>query len=286
MAGGGDAAAHQTSANMAGMSHPIDLPVARASGDRLRPLRYAWRVPQLVLHGLIAVPLALFALNPLLARLRVGRSTLDKFMIRWWSGRLLRIFGFRIRRFGTPLPGAVLYVANHISWLDIELMHSQRPVHFVAKSEIAGWPFVGWLASRAGTIFHRRGNADSLNLVMATVVERLRAGEPVGVFPEGGSGHGDKIGTFHARIFQTALDAEVAVQPVALRYGRDGRQDPGVPFGRKESFFANFLRVLGNPRMDAEVHFLEPVAAAPEARRRMAEESRTRIVAVLGYGND
>ena len=253
--------------------------------DRLRPLRYALRVPLLLLHVLISAPLGVLVLNPLAARIPVGNASLEKFMISWWSGRLVRIFGLRIRRIGTPLPGAVLYVANHISWLDIELMHSQRPINFVAKSEIAGWPFVGWLAARAGTIFHRRGNTDSLATVMATVVERLRAGEAVGVFPEGGSGHGDRVGTFHARIFQTALDADAPVQPVALRYGRDGRQDPGVPFGRKESFFANFLRVLGNPRMDAEVHFLEPVPATPDARRRMAEESRARIVQRLGYGD-
>ena len=256
------------------------------SNDGLRSLRYAWRVPQLLLHAFVALPLALLALNPLAARVRIGRTTFEKAMIRWWSARLVRIFGLRIRRFGEPLPGAVLYVANHISWLDIELMHSQRPVSFVAKSEIAGWPFVGWLASRAGTIFHRRGNADSLNAVMATVVQRLREGEPVGVFPEGGSGHGDRVGTFHARIFQTALDADVPVQPVALRYGRDGRQDARVPFGRKESFFTNFLRVLGNPPMDAEIHFLEPVPATPEARRRMAELGRSRIVQTLGYGDD
>ena len=266
------------------MSLVAESSAAAPDADRLRPLRYAWRVPQLLLHVSIAAPLALLVLNPLAARIPVGPSTLEKSMIRWWSGRLVRIFGFRLRRFGEPLPGAVLYVANHISWLDIELMHSQRPVSFVAKSEIAGWPFVGWLAARAGTIFHRRGSTDSLAVAMARVVERLRGGEPVGVFPEGGSGHGDTVGTFHARIFQTALDAGVPVQPVALRYGREGRQDPGVPFGRRESFFGNVLRVLGHPRMDAEVHFLEPVPATPDARRRMAEESRTRIVRVLGYG--
>jgi 1-acyl-sn-glycerol-3-phosphate acyltransferase len=257
-----------------------------APKDRWRPLRYAVRTPLLLLQAVITGPLALLVLNPLAARVPVGGTTLEKWMIRWWSGALVRRFGLRIRSFGTPLPGAVLYVANHISWLDIELMHSQRPVSFVAKSEIARWPFVGWLAARAGTIFHRRGSTDSLSSVMATVVERLRSGTPVGVFPEGGSGHGDGVGTFHARIFQTALDADVPVQPVALRYGRDGRQDPSVPFGRNEGFLPNFIRVLGNPPMDAEIHFLDPVAATPEARRRMAEESRARIVRQLGYGDD
>jgi 1-acyl-sn-glycerol-3-phosphate acyltransferase len=268
------------------MNNLVESSIAPPASDRLRPLRYAVRVPQLLLHVLISLPLSLLALNPIAARIPVGSTTFEKSMIRWWSGRLVRIFGFRIRRFGEPLPGAVLYVANHISWLDIELMHSQRPVSFVAKSEIAGWPFVGWLSARAGTIFHRRGNTDSLNSVMGHVVERLRAGQPVGVFPEGGSGHGERIGTFHARIFQTALDADAPVQPVALRYGREGRQDPSVPFGRKESFFTNLLRVLGNPRMDAEIHFLERVPATPDARRRMAEESRARIVQTLGYGDD
>jgi 1-acyl-sn-glycerol-3-phosphate acyltransferase len=269
----------------ASMNPPAEASPSRMSDDRLRPLRYVIRTPLLLLHALISAPLGLLVLNPLAARIPVGATSLEKFMIRWWSGRLVRIFGFRIRRFGEPLPGAVLYVANHISWLDIVLMHSQRPVSFVAKSEIAGWPFVGWLSARAGTIFHRRGSTDSLATVMATVVERLRDGEPVGVFPEGGSGHGDRVGTFHARIFQTALDAGVPVQPVALRYGNDGKQDAQVPFGRKESFFGNFLRVLGGPAMDAEVHFLEPVAATPDARRRMAEASRARIVERLGYGD-
>lgn len=268
------------------MTLTANLPASSATRDRLRPLRYAVRAPLLLLLAVIAAPLALVALNPLVARIRVSGTSLDKHAIRWWSVAMVRTFGFRIQRFGQPLPAGVLYVANHVSWLDIVLIHSARPVSFVAKSEIARWPYVGWIAARSGTIFHRRGNADSLSVVMARVVERLRAGQPVGVFPEGGSGHGDRVGTFHARIFQTALDAQVPVQPVALCYGHASRQDPRVPFGEKESFVHNFLRILGNPSMDAEVHFLEPVAATPDARRRMAEESRARIVRLLGYVDD
>ena len=253
--------------------------------DVMRPLRYAVRGPLLALHIALSLPLAVLALNPWFAKIPVGRRSFDHVMTSWWSGTLVRLFGFRIRAVGTPLPGAVMYVANHVSWLDIELMHSQRAISFVAKSEIARWPLVGWLATRAGTIYHQRGSTDSMAAVMARVVERLREGRPVGIFPEGGTGRGDEVRTFHARIFQSALDAGVPVQPVALRYGNDGRQDPSVPFGVKESFAANFFRLLGNPSMDAEVHFLEPVESTPDARRRMAEESRARIVDALGYGN-
>lgn len=252
--------------------------------DFMRPVRYAVRTPLLVLHLGLSLPLAALALNPLLAKIPIGDRRFDQFMISWWSASLVRLFGFRIRAFGKPLPGAVMYVANHVSWLDIELMHSQRAICFVAKSEIARWPVVGWLAKRAGTIFHQRGSTQSMGLVTERVVECLSEGWPVGIFPEGGTGKGNEVRTFHARIFQAALDADVPVQPVALLYGRDGRQDPNVPFGAKESFAANFFRLLGSRSMDAEVHFLEPVESTPDARRRMAEESRARIVRALGYG--
>jgi 1-acyl-sn-glycerol-3-phosphate acyltransferase len=154
---------------------------------------------------------------------------------------------------------------------------------FVAKAEIERWPLVGWLATRAGTIYHRRGSTHSLGAVMQSVVARLNQGMSVGVFPEGGTGAGNGVRTFHARIFQVATDANVPVQPVALCYGKNGKMDLRVPFGTKESFFANFLRILGGRGMDAEVHFLEPVVLNDGGRRQIAEAARARIAAALGY---
>ena len=255
---------------------------ATIARDLLRPLRYLWRTPLLLLHALIAVPLALVAFNPLARRCSIRGERFDYVATRWWSGRIVRIFGFRIRRCGEPLPGAVLFVANHVSWLDIELMHSQRIMSFVAKAEIARWPLVGWLATRAGTIYHKRGSTHSLSAAMERVVERLREGMAAGVFPEGGTGRGDHVRTFHARIFQVAADAQVPVQPVALCYGDDGRMDPRVPFAPKESFGANFLRLLGGPSFEATVHFLEPVTLGEDGRRQAAETARQRIAQALG----
>jgi 1-acyl-sn-glycerol-3-phosphate acyltransferase len=253
------------------------------SRDWVRPLRYLWRTPLLLLHALIAVPLALAVFNPLAMRCHIGGERLDYWMTRWWSGRIVRIFGFRISRSGTPLPGAVLFVANHVSWLDIELMHSQRIMSFVAKAEIARWPLIGWLATRAGTIYHQRGSAHSLGAVMERVVVRLKEGMAVGIFPEGGTGPGDRVKTFHARIFQVAADAAVPVQPVALCYGNGGRMDLRVPFAPTENFLANFLRLLGEPSLEATVHFLEPVPLSDDGRRQTAETARARIAHALGY---
>ena len=194
---------------------------------------------------------------------------------------LMRIFGLRSVRKGQPLADPVLFVANHTSWIDIELLHSQRAACFVAKAEIARWPLVGWLAASGGTIFHRRGSNHSLATVMQLMVERLQEGRSVAVFPEGGTGHNGVLKVFHARIFQAALDADVAVQPVALRFARNGKRIVDAGFREEENFMQNLLRMLGGASMDAEVHFLPPIPATADGRRRMADQSRERIAAAL-----
>ncbi|WP_266160609.1 lysophospholipid acyltransferase family protein [Dyella silvatica] len=252
------------------------------SRDLLRPLRYLWRVPLLLLHVLFGVLLCTLILSwNRQAVMKNGREPLAHRTIRWWSTVLLRIFGLRSVRMGKPLADPVMFVANHTSWIDIELLHSQRAACFVAKAEIASWPLVGWLAACGGTIFHRRGNNHSLAAVMQVMVDRLDGGRSVAVFPEGGTGHNGVMRVFHARIFQAALDANVAVQPVALRFTRHGQRVIDAGFRDGENFMQNFLRLLGGPALDAEVHFLEPVPATPDARRRMAEFSRERIAAAL-----
>jgi 1-acyl-sn-glycerol-3-phosphate acyltransferase len=249
--------------------------------DPMRPLRYVWRSPRLLLLALIAIPLALFVFSPLARGMTVKGERLAHWMQRRWSGALVRCFGFRVRRVGEPLPGAVMFVANHVSWLDIELMHSQRVMAFVAKEEISRWPLVGWLATRAGTIYHRRGSTHSLGAVQEQMVERLRSGMAVGIFPEGGTGPGDRVRTFHARIFQAAIETNVPVQPVGLCYGHGKRMDLTVPFAPKENFLSNFLRLLGGPSLDATVYFLEPVPLSAEGRRHTAEAARQRIADAL-----
>ena len=195
----------------------------------------------------------------------------------------MRVFGLRMRRRGTPLPGATMFVANHVSWVDIIALHSQRMMGFVAKREIAGWPLIGWMASRGETIFHQRGNTESLDGVMQQMLARLREGRSVGVFPEGRTRNGAEVGPFHARIFTAAVEAAVPVQPVALRYGSNGDAQQLVAFHPGEHFFGNFVRLLGEPPREAEACFLEPIApGSTDGRRRLAELARERIVAAMG----
>ena len=247
----------------------------------MRFLRTLWRLPLLLLHVTLGLAVTVVLMGPVGRALTIAGERGDQWVIRTWSRLMMRCFGLRTTRIGTPVPGAVMFVANHVSWIDITLLHSQRVVGFVAKSEIARWPLVGWLASQAGTIYHHRGDNESLHGVMHQMLQRLQEGHAVGVFPEGRTCSGHELGPFHARIFQPAVLAECQVQPVALKYGAGGSAQTVVAFQRRENFLQNFWRLLGEPPRPVEVHFLEPTAAEGQGRRQLAEVCRERIVAAM-----
>ncbi|MBK8184609.1 MAG: 1-acyl-sn-glycerol-3-phosphate acyltransferase [Candidatus Competibacteraceae bacterium] len=105
---------------------------------------------------------------------------------------------------GTPHAGDTLFVANHISWLDIFCIAAVCPTHFLAKRDVAAWPLFGWLCRRAGTAFIQRGRSDGATEAIEQLVWRLRRGERVLVFPEGTSTIGESVRRFHPRLFSGA----------------------------------------------------------------------------------
>ena len=242
----------------------------------LRGLRYVLRVPLLLWHVIVDLPIVL-------ALIALGRGgPLAHRAVCWYARWLLRIFGLHVRREGTPLPGGTLFVANHISWVDIMVLHSQHMMGFVAKSEIRGWPVIGWIVAQAETVFLQRGNGDSLQHVIAVMAERLREGRAVGAFPEGGSRDGRALGTFHARIFAAAVEASAPVQPVALCFGPRSSAQPVIAFAPREGFAGNFVRLLGEPSRPVRVCFLNPILPGQySGRRDIAEDAQAQVAKAM-----
>lgn len=240
-------------------------------------LRLIYRVPWFVLHLLLGTPLTvLFQFAPGRA-IHVGDRPLSEFMLTWWSAMMCRIFGLQRRVLGGMLPGAQLVVANHISWIDIPLLHSVAAMGFVAKAEIGEWPVIGWLADLGNTVFHHRGSQHSASGVLTAMVAGLEAGERIAIFPEGGILHGSGVKRFHARLFGAAISTGAPVQPVMLRYSRAGALYEDITFRPNEHFLANFLRLLMQPSGVAEVRFLPPLDSTGKRRRELAEEAEAAV---------
>lgn len=116
-------------------------------------------------------------------------------------------------------PGAV--VANHASWLDIFTLNASKRVYFVSKSEVAGWPGIGFLARVTGTVFINRDPREA-KLQQELFEARLLAGHKLLFFPEGTSTDGLRVLPFKPTLFQAffapSLRETLFVQPVTVIY--------------------------------------------------------------------
>lgn len=237
-------------------------------GRRLR------RVPLVVLHVLAGVVIA--------ALLRPGRNGMVSLQpLALWSRVLCWIMGVRATVSGIPASGAVLLVANHISWLDIFCIAGVCPTHFLAKREVAGWPLFGWLSRRAGTAFIHRGADNGASEAAEQMTWRLRHGGRILVFPEGTSTSGETVRRFFPRLFQAASLSRCSVQAIALRYPyRDGLH-PLIPFVGDASLLPHLWCLLGERCIEVELQFCEPFSGAGQTRNALAEHAWAQISIAL-----
>ena len=248
----------------------------------LHYLPILWRLPILLLHLLVGLPLALISFTPPARSIHAGGKSLNEIMIRWWSRWLCRAFGVQIRS-GAELPGPpLLIVANHSSWLDILVLSSLGHLHFVSKAEISGWPVVGQIASIAGVIFHTRGSSDSLTDAADALIKALQSGGYAAIFPEGGVNDAVSIRRFHARLFKASIETGCPVQPVCIRYIRNGRISVETSFKDQESTGHNMLRLLLAPACEAGISILPAIVANGQSRRELAEEAQTLVAEAYG----
>jgi 1-acyl-sn-glycerol-3-phosphate acyltransferase len=164
-----------------------------------------------------------------------------------------------------PRAGAV--VSNHLSYLDILLYSSVQPFVMVAKTEVRGWPLLGWLTAQAGTVYVERGGGPKTYPgVNAAMAEAYRSGLPVLFFPEGTTTDGAGVLPFRRGLFHSVLDNGVSLRTAALRYslendavncGASVAQD--VCWWGEMGFTSHLFRVLGLRGLSVKVHFGDEV---------------------------
>jgi len=182
--------------------------------------------------------------------------------------------------------GAML-VMNHVSWLDIFIVHSLRPAHFVAKAEIARWPLLGFLVGHTGTIFIERGKRHAVREVNHRLATMLRDGELVGMFPEGMTGAGDRLLPFHANLIQPAIDARTAVIVAGVRYREvDGGPTDATLYTAEVNLVQSLMRLARHGPIVAELTLIDALDATGMSRHALGHRARELIGAVLGFDDE
>jgi 1-acyl-sn-glycerol-3-phosphate acyltransferase len=197
-----------------------------------------------------------------------------------WSRKSLRIFGISITKRGSLPEGDVarLLVANHVSWLDVFAIWSQSDTVFVAKGEVAHWPLIGPLARRLGVVFIDRSSRRAAQTVTHVISNLLAEGQSVCIFPEGTSTDGRAIQAFHPALFQSAVDAGVAIQPISIQYIRsDGSVATEAAFTGNMSLAQSMWRLASADEITVQIACLSPVNPGGLDRRVLSDQTHALI---------
>lgn len=224
----------------------------------------------------VAVVMVLFPWLSEKNRLRIERR---------WHRRLMGILNVRIRHKGVHpenIAQNVLLVSNHISWLDIYVLNSLRPLKFVSKMEVLSWPVIGWLARQTGTLFIDRSRRHDTARVNDEVSVVLSRGGCVAIFPEGTTSNGGELKPFHSSLLQPAVLSQSLVQPAAIRYVHDdGSLNIAPAYIDDITFGQSLAMVLSEKVIHVEVELLPPIPAHGKVRRDLAHEARISIAKAL-----
>ncbi len=196
----------------------------------------------------------------------------------WFHRRVTRLFGLRVQRRGRQSRVApTLYIANHVSYLDIEVLGSLIKGSFVAKSEVRSWPVFGWLARLQRSVFVER-RPQKTGDARDDMTQRLEDGDSLILFAEGTSGDGNRVLPFKSALFAVAAvkpkGGDLCVQPVSIAYSHLD----GMPMGRfLRPYFAwygdmdlagHIWNAFGLGRVTVTVEFHPPVTLAEMGSRK------------------
>lgn len=235
-------------------------------------LRFALRLGTLFL-----TLLALLSLHGLWRVLRRPSPWPRQFLRRFG-----RIAGARAWVTGTPLQRNVVFLSNHLSWVDIPVLAGVTGTAFVAKAELADITGVGFLCRLNHTLFVRRGDRMGIGEQVAIIARALASGAPITLFPEGTTGDGRTLLPFKAALLAVLEPPPpgLMVQPVRLDYGA---ATPELAWVGDETGRSHATRVFRRAGVfPVNLHFLAPFDPADyPGRKAIAAEARRRIEADL-----
>jgi 1-acyl-sn-glycerol-3-phosphate acyltransferase len=223
-----------------------------------------------------------FIAGVILPRVNVRRR---KWWISLWCRELLAVLNIRVIAHGT-LPDedvtSTMFVANHVSWIDIHALNSIHGLRFIAKSEIRGWPLFGWFAEKVYTLFTERTRRQDAGRMVEITADSLRAGDCLCFFPEGTTSDGTQLLPFKGSLMQAAINAEAQIWPVSIRYpNADGSANIEMAYYGEMSLLESMQLVIAQHSPVVELHFSAPIPTQGHERRDLSILSKQTIASGL-----
>jgi 1-acyl-sn-glycerol-3-phosphate acyltransferase len=162
------------------------------------------------------------------------------------------------------------------------VLNAVLPLRFVAKSEVRHWPVIGWLCARAQTLFIERGKRRDTARANLQIVESLQRGNCTAIFPEGTTTNGSHVRHFHSSLLQPAIDAQMPLYPVAIRYhDKDNRPNPDAAYIDDMTFVESLWKILSSRDLHARLTTTPALDTQVENRRTLALEAHHHITLAL-----
>lgn len=269
-----------------------------------------WSFIRVFYKSFLLIPIALIGatLAILLLRNTMPTQGFNSWLAQSYHRLLLLVVGVKLTVYGEKKSGNVLLVPNHVSWLDISIIGALSPTHFLSKAELKKWPLIGLIATRAGTLYIKRGIQNSAEDANNTIQKMLEKNHNVVLFAEGTTTDGT-LRKFHGRLMQSAIDANSLVQPVAIFYPANNEIDnnkeadnitesitttnpqSSIKIKRKTNknilyidnmtFLDSMFNVLSLKSIPVEIHYLKPISPEQQTRNDLATHCYDSIYDVL-----
>ena len=161
-------------------------------------------------------------------------------------------------------------VANHQSLGDILVLFGLfKQFKWVSKREIFKVPFIGWNMKMNGYVGLMRGDAASIERMLAECRQHLTRGSSVMLFPEGTRSVDGEIKRFKHGAFTLAKELGHRVVPIVIDGTRDALPKKGLLLRQRAP-------------LDIRVRVLEPISAdAADTVAQLSELVRARMVEEL-----
>jgi 1-acyl-sn-glycerol-3-phosphate acyltransferase len=183
---------------------------------------------------------------------------------------------------GTPPEKGSFIAPNHITYADICALSTATRMWYVSKADVLKWPLFNWLFRFSRNLTVDRDNIRCLTATNQGIAQRIKDGYNVCVFLEGTTGGGDVILPFRGPLLQPALDGDVDIVPVCIKWRAD---DPAIDVTQDIAYWRgtpmgpHVMRFLGFNGIHATVRFGEPIKAEGY-RKALADRVRDAVVAM------